>query len=249
MKIAYVAAAVAGAAVAISYLMLQSSPGPLYVLSNTSSVGFSLIPLTLAFYGSRKKGYPFVKSARWFALGFFLWFLGEATWSFYALFLGVEIPYPSIADVFWLVGYPLVLAGMVSFLLRFRFAITGKSLMMAVGVSTAAIGLIAAFLIIPVISISSDLVLNIVGLAYPILDIALLYAPIVGALLFRGGKLARGWYWLAAGAILYSFADILFSYLTATGAYYDGHPLELLYFCGDICAGLGLYIPLKTFQG
>lgn len=249
MKIAYVAAAVAGAAVAISYLMLQSSPGPLYVLSNTSSVAFSLIPLTLAFYASRKKGYPFVKSARWFALGFFLWFLGEATWSFYALFLGVEIPYPSIADVFWLVGYPLVLAGMVSFLLRFRFAITGKSLMMAVGVSTAAIGLIAVFLIIPVISISSDLVLNIVGLAYPILDIALLYAPIVGALLFRGGKLARGWYWLAAGAILYSFADILFSYLTVTGAYYDGHPLELLYFCGDVCAGLGLYIPLKTFQG
>jgi hypothetical protein len=121
--------------------------------------------------------------------------------------------------------------------------------MMAVGVSTAAIGLIAVFLVIPVISLSSDLVLNIVGLAYPIMDIALLYAPIVGALLFRGGKLARGWYWLAAGAILYSFADILFSYLTANGAYYDGHPLELLYFCGDICAGLGLYIPLKIFQG
>jgi len=248
MKSAYVVAAVAGAAVTILYLMLQSSPGPLSVLSDASSPAFSLIPLTLAFYASKKEGFPFVESARWFAFGFLFWSLGEVTWSFYALFLGVEIPFPSIADVFWLVGYPLVLAGMVSFLLHFRFAITGKSLMMAVGVSTVVTGLVAVFLIIPVTSISSDLVSNAVGIAYPIMDIVLLYATIVGILLFRRGRLAHGWYWLAVGVILYSFADILFSYLTATGAYYDGHPLELLYFCGDICAGLGLYIPLKTFQ-
>jgi hypothetical protein len=138
---------------------------------------------------------------------------------------------------------------MAAFLLNVRFAITGKSLMMAVGVSTAAIGLIAVFLVIPVISVSSDLLLNIVGLAYPIMDIALLYAPIVGVLLFRGGRLAHGWYWLAAGAILFSFADILFSYLTANGAYYSGHPLELLYHYGYICFGLGLCSSLKTFQG
>jgi hypothetical protein len=248
MKIAYVAAAVAGGAVAIAYLLLQSSPIPLSVLSNMSSPAFSLIPLTLAFYASMREGFPFAKSARWLAFGFFFWSLGEATWSFYALFLGVEIPFPSIADVFWLAGYPLVLAGMVGFLRHFRFAITGKSLMIAVGVATAATGLIAVFLIIPVISISSDFVSNVVGFAYPIMDIALLYVPIVGVLLFRGGRLAHGWYWLAAGAVLYSFADILFSYLTATGAYYDGHPLELLYFYGDICSGLGLCIPLKAFQ-
>ena len=121
--------------------------------------------------------------------------------------------------------------------------------MMAVGVATAATGLIAVFLIIPVISISSDFVSDIVGFAYPIMDIALLYVPIVGILLFRGGRLAHGWYWLAAGAILFSFADILFSYLTANGAYYGGHPLELLYDYGYICFGLGLCSSLKTFQG
>ncbi len=249
MKIAYIAAAVAGAAVTIPYLMLQSSSGPLSVLSVTSEPAFSLIPLMLAFYASKKEGFPFVKSARWFAFGFLFWFLGEAVYSFYALFLGVAIPFPSIADIFWLAGYPLVLVGMAAFLLHFRFAVTGKSLMMAVGVSTVATGLIAVFLIIPVTSISSDLVSNIVGLAYPIMDIALLYAPIVGVLLFRGGRLAHGWYWLAAGAILFSFADILFSYLTANGAYYGGHPLELLYDYGYICFGLGLCSSLKTFQG
>jgi len=34
-----------------------------------------------------------------------MWFLGEAIWAGYTLILNVEIPYPSVADVFWLGGY------------------------------------------------------------------------------------------------------------------------------------------------
>jgi len=249
MKIAYIAAALALTSVTILYILLQSSPGALYILSNTAGPAFSLVPLLLVLYALTKQNLSFIKSARWLAFGFLLWSLGEVTYSFYALVLGVAIPFPSIADFFWLAGYPLVLVGMAVFLLQFRFAITRRSLSIALGVSTAATGLIAVFLVIPVTSISSDLMSNIIGLAYPIMDIALLYAPIVGMLLFRGGKLSQGWYWLALGAILFGFADILFSYLTAIGTYYSGHPLDVLYACGYICYGLSLCSQLKTFQG
>jgi hypothetical protein len=238
------AAAAACASITVAYLALQSYPGLLYVLSNTSEAAFSLIPMLLSFYLLRTES-PFIKSVRWLAFGFLLWSLGEVTYSFYALFLGVAIPYPSIADLFWLSGYPLVLVGMIVFLQQFRFALKRKTVMIALSVSIIATGLIAAFLILPVISISPDLMTNIVGLAYPILDVALLFASIVGILMFRGGRVAHGWKWLTIASVLIALADIGFSYLTAKGKYYDGHPVEVLYDYAYACFGLSLYSQLK----
>jgi hypothetical protein len=50
------------------------------------------------------------------ALGMFLWTLGETIWAYYELILEEETPYPSAADVAWVIGYiPLT----VGLLLRF----------------------------------------------------------------------------------------------------------------------------------
>jgi glucose uptake protein GlcU len=237
-------AVAACASITVAYLMLQSFPGPLYVLSNTSEAAFSLIPVLLSFYALKTKT-PFIKSTRWLALGFLLWFLGEVTYSIYALFLGDAIPYPSIADFFWLLGYPFILVGIVVFIWQFRYAIKRRSLEIAIGLAVMASVLVAVFLVIPVMSISSDLTTNLVGFAYPISDIALLIASILGFLLFRGGKVSRGWYLMASGVLIFSIADILFSYATARGAYFDGDPLELLYDYGYVFFGLSIYIQLK----
>ena len=40
-----------------------------------------------------------------FTVGAFLWLCAEASWAYYREGLGVEVPYPSIADLFWLIGY------------------------------------------------------------------------------------------------------------------------------------------------
>ncbi len=238
------AAAAACASITIAYLALQPYPGPLYVLSNTSEAAFSLIPLLLSLYLLKTKA-PFIKSVRWLAFGFLLWSLGEVTYSVYALILGIAIPYPSIADLFWLSGYPLVLVGMAVFLQQFRFALKRRSVMIALSISIIATGLIVAFLILPVISISPDLMTNIVGLAYPILDVGMLFTSILGILMFRGGRVARGWKWLTVASALMALADIGFSYLTAKGMYYDGHPIEVFFDYAYVCFGLSLYSQLK----
>jgi len=62
-------------------------------------------------------------------VGFLLWFLGEFTWSFYSLYLGIEIPYLSMADVFWLAAYPFALIGMVAFVYPFRAAISRRNML------------------------------------------------------------------------------------------------------------------------
>src|SRR4051794_25092024 len=40
--------------------------------------------------------------------GCLAWSLGEMTWTFYALVLSTETPFPSIADLFYLSAYPLL---------------------------------------------------------------------------------------------------------------------------------------------
>jgi hypothetical protein len=40
-----------------------------------------------------------------FALGMAFWFLGEVSWTIYTLVLNISVPYPSIADIYRLVGY------------------------------------------------------------------------------------------------------------------------------------------------
>jgi len=232
--------------ITILYLVLQSHTNSLYLVSNISEAAFSLVPLIIAVYLLKSRELPFYKSTICLTIGFFLWFLGEVIYSTYALLLGVAIPYPSMADFFWLTGYWLVLLGMTLSIQPFRFAIKSQTLVLATVVSITTSVLVAAYLVIPVIAISPDTATNMVGFAYPISDIALLFASILGFLLFRGGKVARGWYLLVLGTLLFSVADILFSFTTAKGTYFDGHPLELLYDYGYVCFGLSLYSQLKV---
>lgn len=71
-------------------------------------------------------------------LGVVLWFLGEATWAIYEVLLKVPVPYPSVADVFYLAGYLPAAAGMVGFMLFFgrnlsrRKALLGSILGLAI---------------------------------------------------------------------------------------------------------------------
>lgn len=38
-------------------------------------------------------------------IGLLLFFLGEITWTYYQILLNIEIPFPSLADLFWILGY------------------------------------------------------------------------------------------------------------------------------------------------
>lgn len=239
----YVFAACAFVLTTLLYVLLQRFPEWLHYLSNIVEPAFSLIPLVMAAFSLRAHRHD-----RWFgrvdiflSVGFLFWFLGEFTWSFYALYLGIEIPFPSLADVFWLVAYPFVLIGMVAFVAPFKEAVNRRNILPASVVSVLATVLIVVGLVLPVLSFSNDMFGNVVSLAYPMLDTALLFAAVMGVMVFWGGRIARGWYWLTAGAVLMSLADILFSYFVANGTYYEGHPLDLFFEFSYACFGLAIY--------
>jgi len=173
------------------------------------------------------------------------WFLGETGWAIYTLVLGVEIPYPSIADVFWLSGYfPLFLA-LYWYVKTFGFVLSRRTLVILMTTVFVLSVLVSAVLITPILGAEEDSITMLVDFAYPLLDLVLFSVAVLGLAVFLKGNLGKSWLLINAGILSNVGADILFSYMTAQETYYSGHPLELLFHFGYLLFLLAFYAHAK----
>lgn len=169
----------------------------------------------------------------------FFWFVGELTWAVYEVILGIEVPYPSIADVFYLAGYIPALVSIVGFMLIFRKLVTPlkKAVSALIGVLILAVA--SVFLLGPLFTSPSPAFVKAFDLAYPILDAVLMALVMMRLIAFMGSSLGRPWTWIFFGLLSYSLADILFSWGTLENWYFSGHPIELLWLYGYLMLALG----------
>jgi hypothetical protein len=180
-----------------------------------------------------------------FTVGMTLWFLGELSWAIYTFLLNVEIPYPSIADIFWLGGYiPLLIALFVYSRLFVSVLSNRKKALIAAIIIILGV-LVSAALIIPIMGVEENLAILIIDLAYPLLDIALLSMALVGLAIFQKGGLGKSWLWIILGIMLNVAGDMIFSYTTAQGTYYNGHLSELLFIYGYLFFTIAFYVHTK----
>lgn len=186
-----------------------------------------------------------------FSLGMIFWFTGELSWALYTLIFDVKIPYPSVADVYRLVGYGFFFFAISTYIKLFRTVISKKLVTTAsifvLPTSTGIIPLL--FLSISAKASAMNLTTLLVGLAYPLLDLALLAQAMLGLLVFTTtglkGRLGSVWLLINAGIIMNVFGDILFSYTNLQDTYYSGHPLELFFYLGYIFFILSFYSHTK----
>lgn len=184
-----------------------------------------------------------------FTFGMIFWFLGETVWAIYVLILNVEIPYPSIADVFWLMGYIPLFIAIDLYVRLFRHALSKK--MYAISATVVSIVSIALFAILtpPIIAAEEDVLTLSISLAYPILDLILFSEAILGVLIFTvtrlKSKIGVAWLFINAGIFMNVVGDILFSYATSQNTYFSGHPLDLFFYWGYILFALAFYTHVK----
>jgi len=183
-----------------------------------------------------------------FFLAILLWFAGEFTWLIYEVILGVRIPYPSIADVFYLAGYVPALVSIVGFMMIFRKLVTFSKEIVSILVGLLIIGVTAAFLLYPLSISSSPAFVKVFDLAYPLLDAVLVALVMMRLIAFVGTSIGKPWIWIFSGLFLYSFADIMFSWGTLTKWYYSGHPIELMWLYGYLPLALGFNRQRKQFN-
>ena len=219
------------------------------IFSNTFPPFIAAVALATALIALRRYGYSFKTpfSFVWFcfALGLALWFLGELSWGVYTLVLGVEILYPSIADVFWLSAYAPIYIAILLYIKPFKMVLSKKSVGAVALIIAVLCALVALFLIGPILSTPKDLLTLATDVAYPILDLILLSAAILGLMIFFKGRLGRSWLLISVALVFDAVAAVLFSYTTLQGTYYHGHPLELFYHWGYILYALAFYVHTK----
>jgi len=163
---------------------------------------------------------------RLLALGLFSFAVGDMLWVAYSL--QGERPFPSLADVFYLAGYPFLAGGL---LLGMRNRLTGgdrSGLLDAAILATSAAILMWTVQIAPLASgFDPDPFAFAVSLAYPVMDLLVIGVGI--GLLATAGSRTMSFGLISLSLVTILVADQLFAIQTAEGTYVDGGPLDVLW--------------------
>jgi diguanylate cyclase (GGDEF)-like protein len=157
--------------------------------------------------------------------------LGEATYGIYESILGVEAPYPSTADVFWLLSYPLkfiAIMSLLSFGRKSRLEIMGVGLE-AVVLALATGMLVWQYIMLPSLDMEASVLSNLVSVLYPGGDVLLLAALSALTLLPQRGRMPRGLTWIAASFVVDIIADLAYSVYVLRGTYETGSWIDPLW--------------------
>jgi hypothetical protein len=174
-----------------------------------------------------------------------MWFIAEQVWLVNEL-IYKEKPFPSSADLFYLLGYPFYFIFSFLYIRPFKNTISKKMI-----VTTS---VIAAVILIP--NLYMTLVANseeseftlILGSIYPIADAIVLIPAMIGVVLFFRGKVNFLWSLLLIGMIFEVAADTGFQYITLDDSYYTGHPIDILFLWSYLLFSFGLYDNIKIFK-
>lgn len=168
------------------------------------------------------------------------WGVGEAIWSWYEVFLGREVPYPSLADVGYLGLIPLTVAGLLCFRTA-PSALIARSRILLDGliITTSLFALAWALVLGPIFRAGGESILEqTLGLAYPFGDLIL-----IGLVLFMAARASRverlNLGLIGAGIVALSISDTAFTYFTFNETYASGNVIDNGWTLGFLLIGLG----------
>jgi len=177
---------------------------------------------------ARRSGRRIKASWALISLGAGGWCAGQCVWTYYEVLAGRVTPFPSLADVGYLLFPVFALGGI---LLRPSRAFVGQGrLRIAIDGLLVAASLFAlswATSLGAVYQAGGDSRLaTAVSVAYPGSDLVLLTAIVIVVSYARAGS-RSGLVWLASGLVCLAVADSGFSYLTASGRYTTGNLVDV----------------------
>lgn len=194
----------AGAAATAVYFLLPP---------NAQSVAFVVVGLVCAggIYVGARRNADAPQRMPWnlFALGILLEVAGDAIFAFYEIRLDREPPAPSVADAFYLAGYPVLALG-IFLLLRRLGGQTSRAAVLDTVIIGVGVGIVQwIFFVDPFEHMGLDRAERIVAMAYPAVDTLLLVA--LAQLLVGPGRRTLSYRLLLVSVTLWVVADELYA--------------------------------------
>ncbi len=235
------ASAVAGAFVFLFALALVVKPGGEHGTRAIDDIGTLLAALA----ATGGAGFAFFRGSRehratWLllTLGLASWSAGEFIWACYELGSRGSVPFPSAADIGYLLAVPFVAGavlvwpsggGVVS---RTRALLDGMVLAGSLLVVSWETVLGAVYR-----SGSDSLLSQVISLAYPLGDIVIV-SVVVGTLIRTRRRPSSVLVLLASGMVAMAVADSVYAWLTATNRYSTGNQIDTLWVLAYALMGL-----------
>lgn len=227
------------------WIILQFSGLQSSIWNYLYSVAFSLVPLVggvIGMYLSKSWGFlssAIGKTVFYISAGLFFWGVGSMIFAYYNIFLNDPAPYPSLADVSYILAWPLWVLGIINlsratgvkFSLR---KVKGRLFLFIVPLILIAL---SYYLLVIVardgyISDFAEGLKVFFDLAYPIGDVIIVtFAVLIYGLSFKylGGKFKLTIIILLLGFVFNYAADFIFSYTTTTETFYVGNFGDLIF--------------------
>lgn len=189
----------------------------------------SIIGFIVAF---RYKGTKvFQKAYLALAAGFFAIFIGEIVYFTYDLFIPDIDPYPSIADVFFFVQYPLILAHII---INIRFFSPKLNKISKIWIILFPISILIGYTMLSEFGLEGfeanfDFYY---GAIFVYASSLTLSVAVIGAIIFKEGVIGKAWLLLVIGILGNTIGDTWYYNLEVLGQYDLVHAVNLFWYAG-----------------
>ena len=218
-----------------------------YILADIIPILYSLLSLIFAFQSYKLIGFKSIQGKSLFLIfmALLFWFLGELTWGVYEILIGIKSPSPSIADIFWLSGYPLFICSLyyLSKMISVRFE---KFKTIIIFTLIFAISISIYKLTIPSLKEETTILEKVINNSYVIFDGILLISLILVIVGFSNSKFILSWGLIFLSILVILIADIYYNIYSEI--YETGDIIDILWDLGYLLFSLGFIIYKRTFK-
>ena len=175
------------------------------------------------------------------------WFVAEAIWGAFELGAGKDVPFPSVADVFYLGAIPLAAAAVLRLPGRPSAAVARARLILDGLLAAVALSFVAWDLLLreQIRTLEGSLLAKSISIAYPIADVVLVTMALYAAVHAMPHR-RRATFAIAGALSAIGVGDSVYAYLTMHNAYRSGSIVDLAWITGYLALGLAVLDAVGT---
>lgn len=211
-----------------------------YLFNIANALFYLSVGLT-AFYGTKLHTFQSSVGRELFAIGIAMlsFALGLTSWAYYNLVLKISIPYPSFADIFFVLYIPFLGYGIVNLLREFGILFSRKIVLISLLIFIGTSLFVYSFGNPPDLARNIPLIAKTFNLFYLFTDSSLLTLSIMVILVTRG-RIHKSFLFFILALFIMALGDFVFSYRSDTGTYWNGDIADILYAVTALCFSLGV---------